>query len=140
MTTTTTTPADPVQKLVDLTREKRELEDRLQQVVQELTARESQVLDLFAHNGYTRISTKDGATAYLSRSLYARLNRDENDSHESAHQALTEHDLEYLVKPTVNLNSLKAWVRQMERDGTPIPEGLQPWIKTSEIFKVKVKL
>ena len=130
---------------VVLTMRKREIEAELRKIKAELELSESELAIYFAQEGVQSIKIDEG-TAYLKRELYARLKPDTNGTYEEAHEALRSHGLEYMVKATVNLSTLKAYVREQERkrdDAEPdeklLPDGLEQYITVTEAFRVLVK-
>ena len=129
-----------VARAVELRRENRDLKARMEQNTAELNRLDPVIAEQFAKRQIKSQKRTTGETIYLERNLYASLVRDDDGEHAGAHAAMREHGLEWLVKDKVDSGSLSAWVREQERQETEIPQGLLPFLKISEVYKVKVRL
>ncbi len=129
---------EELKELMDLTRDKRKLEAELNSKKKRIAILEPRVAEWMALNEYKALKVND-TTAILHRELFASLIRDEDGTHTSAHKALQESGLGYLVKEDVATQSLKAYVKNADKTGDPIPEGALPFIKISEVFQVRVR-
>jgi methionine synthase II (cobalamin-independent) len=92
------------------------------------------VLEYFAENGLDKV-TIDGQTLYTTTKVWARLDGDV----ETVAPALQFYGLGYLIKPTVNTNSLSSWYREQLDTGQEIPQGLQAILKVSDSPDISVR-
>ena len=129
-----------VERAVELRRENRDLKARMDSNTAELTRLDPIIAEQFAKRQIQSQKRTTGETIYLDKSVYASLVRDEDGEHQGAHQALRNHGLDWLVKDKVDSSSLSAWVREQQKQKTEIPEGLLPFLKISEVYRVKVRL
>ena len=129
-----------VERAIELHRETRELEARAKENRAELQRLDPVIIEQFGANQIQQQKMKGGATIFLEKSVYTSLVQDDNGEHTGAHQALMENGLDWLVKDKVESTSLSAWVREQKRLETEIPEGLLPFLKISEVYRVKVRL
>lgn len=113
----------------------RELEAQLKSHKGELARREERLLENFAAGGIQNMKTSAGQTVYLNREVFARLVGDTK----SAHTALRRVGLGDLIKPTVNAQTLRAYVREKEESGEEIPRGLQPYIDIAEVYRLRMR-
>ena len=120
-------------------RENQELKERMDANAAELKRLDPMIIERFTQRQIRQQKMLTGETVWIEKSVYASLVRDENGEHAGAHRALQEHGLEWLVKDKVDSQSLSAWVREQEKQETEIPEGLLPFLKISEIYRVKVR-
>lgn len=127
-----------INKYVALTMEKRKIQARERVINQELATLEDLVKDIMGQNGWSSVSTEDGVV-FIRREVFARLRKDEEGSYESAYQALREAGLEYMVKDTVNTQTLTAYVREQEDCEEPLPQTAEPWILKEELFRARVR-
>ena len=129
---------EELKELMELTRDKRRLEAELNSKKKKIAILEPRVADWMALNEYKSLKVND-TTAILHRELFASLVKDEDGTHTGAHKALQDSGLGYLVKEDVATQSLKAYVKNADKTGDPIPEGALPFIKISEVFQVRVR-
>ena len=129
---------EELKELMELTRDKRDLEAQLNSKKKRIAILEPRVAEWMALNEYKSLKVNE-TTAVLHRELFASLVRDEDGTHTGAHKALQESGLGYLVKEDVATQSLKAYVKNADKTGEPIPEGALPFIKISEVFQVRVR-
>ena len=134
-----TDPRNPALEFVSKTNEKRRLDNALEKVKAEITQLEPEVIDQLNDLNMTRMTTTLGATVHLQTEVLASLVSDPNGTKDGAHQALRDHDLEYLVKEGVNAQSLKAYVSERKKYKEEIPEGLREYIKVTERPRARVR-
>ena len=132
------TDSEILNRYASLTMEKRALQAREKIVTQDLATLEERVTDIFAENGWSSVATA-GGTVYLHREVFARLAKDEEGGYDEAHSALNACGLGYMVKGTVNSQSLRAYVREREEYGEEIPPEAARWIIKTEMFRARVK-
>lgn len=136
MGNTTPTPVasiDPTlgtaRQYVQYVHEKQRLEASLKLVKEQMDELEPRVLDHMANNGVQRM-TVDGITLHIRRELWARATSPE------APDVLRAHDLGFMARETVNAQTLSAWVREQDANGTPIPEAIAAVIAVAEVYKL----
>ena len=127
-----------VKSFVKKTQEKRKLEAKIKTMTSELRDIEERVITYFERQGLQNLRTEAG-TAYLNRKLFASLNVNGDGTKEAAHAALRATGLDYMVKDTVNANTLSAHVRELDANGDELPDELQPHIKVSEVFRIGIR-
>ncbi len=128
-----------VQRSIELRRENRDLKNRMDANAAEINRLDPIITEQFARRQIQSQKRTTGETIYIEKSVYASLVRDDDGEHSGAHQALREHGLEWLVRDNVNSNALSAYVREQRKLETEIPEGLLPFLKISEVYRVKVR-
>jgi hypothetical protein len=126
-----------LKEFLRLTTEKRNLNEKLENIEKSLKELESGVIDHMADEGIQSINI-DGYSLYIHKQIRAScLNTKIMKQYE--HQ---------LVKETVNANTLAAWVREQledgewERDdqGSPVvPEELREAIKVTEQISARAR-
>ena len=117
-----------------LVKECRELDAALKKRKEERDGQELKLLDAFRAEGVQSIKTKEGL-AYLRRDLWSSLT--------APAEQLQGTCLEWLLKPSVNTQTLSATVREWERDADDLPilpEEVKDLIKVTEVFKVGVRI
>lgn len=122
-----------------LTRRKRELEKELNFLKEDLTRRESQLADTMTAEGIQQLKTAEGATVYLNEAVFASLVKDADGETAGALAALKAQELGWMVKETVNANTLRSWVKETEKAGGALPPELTPWVKVSRLPRVGVR-
>ena len=115
-----------------LTEERRKLEAEVKKLATDLAGREEMLVEEFAKAGIQNIKTSTGATVYLNREVFAKLVGDQK----KAHTALRRAGLGDFIKDTVNSQTLRAWVREMDE---VLPKGLQPYIDITEVFRMRMR-
>ena len=135
MTTTTETLGKRVGEYAAQTQAIRDIEQDLKRRKDELRRLEERLLETFAQGGIRNMKTAAGQTVYLNRELFARLVGDTENAHAALHQA----GLGDFIKPTVNAQTLRAYVREKEDGGEEIRQGLQPYIDVTEVYKLRVR-
>ena len=116
-------------------KECRELDAEIKKRKEERDQMEAQLLQAFIQEGVQSIKTAEGM-AYMRRDLWASLVGSPN--------TLVDTPLDWLIKPSVNQQSLSSAVREYPRDelsDLPIlPEEVKELIKVVEVFKIGVRL
>ena len=124
----------------DLTQRKRDLERQLAFVKEELTRRESLLAEDLDQAGLQQLKTRAGAVIYRHEALFASLAKDPDGEPTAALAALREQGLGWMVKPTVNANTLRSWVKEQEQSSEGLPAELRPHLKISRLPRVGVRL
>ena len=116
-------------------KECREMDGELKRRKEARDQMEAQLLQAFIQEGVQSIKTAEGM-AYMRRDLWASLVGSPN--------TLVDTPLDWLIKPSVNQQSLSSAVREYPRDelsDLPIlPEEVKELIKVVEVFKIGVRL
>lgn len=136
--------ASYVKSYVALHNEKREAERSLASIKKQIADVEPHVMDHLTQMGYDNIKV-DGTTIYIKRNL--RANIVGGVDKEAMAEAFKKFDMEYLIKPTVNANSLSSYFRNEEDalDTPPedvadlVPEELREFVKLFEQFQLGVR-
>ena len=111
-----------------------EAEEALKGLKAEYSAQEEVLLRDYETDGIQNMRTVDNRTVYLHQDLYVKLVGDTDEGHDAIRAAGGSD----LVKYGVNASSLRAWVKELvASDG--IPEGLQPFIETTDGFHIRVR-
>ena len=121
-----------VSEFADLTEQRRKLEAEVKKLATDLAGREERLVEEFGQAGIQNIKTATGQTIYLNREIFAKLVGDQK----KAYTAFRRAGLGDFVKETVNANTLRAWVREMDE---VLPKGLQPYIDVSEVFRIRMR-
>jgi len=121
-----------VAEFADLTEKRRKLEAEVKRMATELAAREEKLVDEFAQAGIQNIKTKTGQTIYLNREVFAKLVGDQK----KAYTAFRRAGLGDFVKETLNANTLRAYVREMDE---VLPRGLQPYVDITEVYRMRMR-
>ena len=129
-----------VERAIVLHREIRDMETQVKQHRAELQRLDPVIIEHFAAAQLQQQKMKTGETVYLEKSTYTSLVADANGNHNAAHQALIDYGPQWLVKDKVDSSSLSAWVREQRRDEIEIHEDLIPFLKISDVYRVKVRL
>ena len=132
MITKPKTISDLVTEYAELTEKRRNLEAEVKRLATDLAAREEMLVEAFAKAGIQNIKTKTGQVVYLNREVFAKLVGD----HKKALTAFRRAGLGDFVKESVNANTLRAYVREMDE---VLPEGLQPYIDITEVFRMRMR-
>lgn len=114
-------------------RECGDMDAELREKKRERDALEQQLLEAFRNEGIQSIRTNDGL-AYLRRDLWASLTKSPEN--------LRGTSLEWLIKDSVNQQTLSATVRELPRDEEDLPilpEEVKELIKVTEVYKVGVR-
>lgn len=131
--------AAKMHRMIELRRRRDELKLLLDEVTREEAALSETLVDQFADAGVQNVKTPQG-TLYLHRSVSASLAVPEGMTPEQVFMTLQAHGLGWLVKETVNPQTLSAWVRERDKAGEPLPEGLAEIVRPFEKYTVRVRL
>ena len=123
-----------VQAYIDKRAEIDEAEDKLAALKAEYKLQEEVLLRDYELDGIQSMNV-DGKNVHLYRDLYVKLVGDIDEAHEALRVA-GEGDL---LKYGVNSQSLRARVKELEASDNGIPEGLQPFIETTEAYKIRIR-
>ena len=121
-----------VAEFADLTEQRRKLEAEVKKLATDLAAREERLVEEFGQAGIQNIKTAAGQTVYLNREVFAKLIGD----HKKALTAFRRAGLADFVKETVNAQTLRAYVREMDE---VLPKGLQPYVDITEVFRMRMR-
>lgn len=122
-----------------MTRRKRELEKELNFLKEDLARREGQLADTMTAEGVQQLKTAEGATVYLNEAVFASLVKDPDGETAGALAALKAQELGWMVKETVNTNTLRSWVKEVEKSNGALPPAITPWVKVSRLPRVGVR-
>ena len=114
------------------TEQRRQLDAESKRLATEIAALDEQLVEAFAQAGIQNIKTKTGQTVYLNREVFAKLIGD----HKKALTAFRRAGLADFVKETVNAQTLRAYVREMDE---VLPKGLQPYVDITEVFRMRMR-
>ena len=114
------------------TEARRKLDSESKRLATEIAALDEKLVEQFAQAGIQNIKTKTGQTVYLNREVFAKLVGD----HEEALDAFRTAGLGDFVKESVNSQTLRAYVREMDE---VLPEGLRPYIDITEVFRMRMR-
>lgn len=123
-----------VNRLVELTVRKRELEAQAKELAREIQELEESLLEQFGEAGISSVRA-EGGTVSLSRQLWATC---ADGDYSRACAALHAAGLDEFVQPRFNSNTLSAYFRELDRDGRPIPKALEGAIDVAERFSLRV--
>ena len=122
-----------IQAYIDKRAEIDEAADKLEVLKAEYKLQEEVLLRDYETDGIQSMNVS-GKNVHLYRDLYVKLVGDIDD----AHEALRAAGGSDLLKYGVNASSLRAWVKELvASDG--IPEGLQPFVETTDGFHIRVR-
>lgn len=141
---TTVTEPTLLDKFVQITTRKRDLESEVNLLKKQLAPLEAQLLDEYAQEGVRSKATTDGATVYLNRKIWARAG---DGGKPAACIALRNAGLGAFIEEGFNTNSLSAHFRELaktrEAEGAPLtdvadllPEELRGAIHLTEDHKL----
>ena len=128
------TLGERIQAYIDKRAEIDEVEEALKELKAEYSAQEEVLLRDYETDGIQSMKV-GGSSVYLYRDLYVKLVGDIDEAHEAL-RAAGEGDL---LKYGVNASSLRARVKELEASYDGIPEGLQPFIETTEAYKIRIR-
>lgn len=129
---------------VALSDEKAALDARLKVVKDELAALSDLLATQFALAGVPRM-TVNGRTVYLHRQVWASVQPEDGDL-DAAFKVLERYDMGWMVKPTVNSQTLSARIREMEKEFEgldfqdfldSLPPDLRDALRITEKFEVR---
>ena len=126
---------DELRRYVALEERRRKLEAEIDTIKAEVAELEQRLLPQFEQGGLQRVSI-DGRTVYIERKLWARA-KDGNKA--AVCKALKRCHLGDYVEETFNTNSLSAYIRELDREGRPLPPSLAVVLDVSEVFKLRTR-
>ena len=121
-----------VSEYANLTKKRRDLEAEANRLKTELLAIEEKLVEEFSQAGVQNVKTTAGQTVYLNREVFAKLVGDQK----KAYTALRRAGLGDFVKETVNAQTLRAYVREVDE---VLPKGLQPYIDITEVYRMRMR-
>ena len=128
------TLGERIQAYIDKRAEIDEAEDKLEVLKAEYKLQEEVLLRDYETDGIQSMKV-GGSSVYLYRDLYVKLVGDIDEAHEAL-RAAGEGDL---LKYGVNSTTLKARVKELDASYDGIPEGLQPFVETTEAYKIRIR-
>jgi len=128
------TLGERIQAYIDKKEEINKAEDELEKLKAEYKLQEEVLLRDYETDGIQSMNVS-GRNVHLYRDLYVKLVGDIDEAHEAL-RAAGEGDL---LKYGVNSQSLRARVKELEASDNGIPEGLQPFIETTEAYKIRIR-
>ena len=129
------TLGERIQAYIDKRAEIDEVEEALKELKAEYSAQEEVLLRDYETDGIQNMRTVDNRTVYLHQDLYVKLVGDIDEAHDAL-RAAGEGDL---LKYGVNASSLRARVKELDASYDGIPEGLQPFVETTEAYKIRIR-
>lgn len=123
-----------IQNFIEVTGREKELKAELKVLGEEKSGLQEIILAHFEQNSIQNIK-QNGVTVYLKRELWA--GREERVSNEEAAQALNDAGLSEYIGPTTQ--SLSAYLRELDKEGEPLPEKLRGKIKLTETYKIQAR-
>lgn len=126
---------EELKRFVSLEERRRQLEAEIDTIKAEAAELEGVLLPQFEQGGFEKVSI-DGRTVYVERKLWAKA---KDGDKTAVCQALKRARLGDYVEETFNTNSLSAYVRELDREGRPLPPSLREVLEVSEIFKLRTR-
>lgn len=127
---------EDVKQYIALSGRAKELGTKLDSVKEEIAQLQDKLLKDFEREGVANL-TVDGRTVYLHRQLWARA-RPEVERHEIT-SALKRAGLGQFVSESFNMQTLSAWVRELEAAEEALPPELSDVLTTSEVWSLRVR-
>jgi hypothetical protein len=126
---------DELKRFVALEERRRALEAEIEAVKAEAAELEALLLPQFEQSGLERVAI-DGRTVYVERKLWAKA---KDGDKAAVCKALKRCRLGDYVEETFNTNSLSAYVRELDREGRPLPPSLATVLDVSEVFRLRTR-
>ncbi len=126
---------DELKRFVALEERRRALEAEIDTLKAEAAELEQRLLAQFEQSGMERVAI-DGRTVYVERKLWAKA---KDGDKAAVCKALKRCRLGDYVEETFNTNSLSAYVRELDREGRPLPPTLAAVLDVSEVFKLRTR-
>ncbi len=126
---------EELRRFVALEERRRQLEAEIETVKAQTSELEQALLPQFEQSGMERVSI-DGRTVYIERKLWAKA---KDGDKPAVCKALKRCRLGDYVEETFNTNSLSAYVRELDREGRPLPPSLATVLDVSEVFKLRTR-
>ena len=127
-----------LKQYIELTDLKRRLEAQLKDTKSRMAELEPHIVEQFQEDG-TQSVNMDGFTVYLNRQLFASAADGDKDAMIQAMKGCGDESWSFLVRDSVNSQSLSARIRECDLDenGMPmLPDSLQDVIKVAEVFRL----
>ena len=126
-----------LKEFVEKDARKQALKRELNQLNKELNELEPELLESFAEEGVESIKV-DGRIVFLHRQIWAQVvggacNRP------LAVEALKRAGLSDFVSENFNSNQLSAYMRELERNGEPLPEEFDGILEANEKFSLRTR-
>ena len=133
---TTTTEISLYERYGELYERKRELEATLKAISDELAGLEPVVQDKMLQDGITSAKLQSGMLLYQQRMLWARA----KDGDRAATAAgLKRIGLADFVHEDFNVNSLSAYVRELDKTGESRPDGFDEIVQVDEEYRIRAR-
>jgi hypothetical protein len=132
-----------VNEFIMLNKEKDALEGRVEAIDQRLRELKVELSAAFIEANMQNIQVGD-RKVYLARNLWSSFVP--GDDLDNALAIFRKHQLDWMIKPTINGQTLSSWVREQERASDAIdftafveslPEDLRSVLRISEVFDVR---
>ena len=123
-------------RFVELEKQRRDLETRLKALKEETTKLKESILSDFEEAGMSK-TVVEGMTVYVHRQLWASAI---DSDYERACQALKSAGLNDYVQERFNINSLSAYVRELDKAGDPLPSEFDGCIDVKERFEIRTRI
>lgn len=104
-------------------------------IKEQADALEAKLIEAFAEEGIQNVKV-DGQTIYLRRDLFAQKRPGTEAS--DLEGALVKAGLDHFIKASVNMQSLSAYLRDLDKTETELPDELAVVIQPFERFSVRV--
>lgn len=127
------TNINTIERYAKLENQRSELKDELTAVEAKLDELRQGVLDYMQSHSLDKI-TSAGRTLYLRRELWA--GRPENVTPEDLSRALSDLGLDDFHADAPKMQALSAWLRELDKSGEKMPEGLTPYLVANEVYKI----
>lgn len=124
-------------RLVELTRQRKNLEADLDPILEELASVRDAVVAEFVREGTQNWKSADGALVYLNRKLFASMKPGVDPA--AACEILRSNGFDFVVETKPSSTKLAAWIREQEQMAEGVlPESLDGWLpeKVRELFVV----
>lgn len=103
-----------------------------------VSALEQRLLEAMAEAGMQSLKLETGQTIYRQTDTYAGV-ADGFTKETLAELLANEDQFRDLVKPQLNLMSLRARIREIEEAGEQLPDVVRQQVKMNEVHRVKVR-
>lgn len=127
---------EALKKFARLDTRKRRLKERLERVTAECERAEQALKLQFEQVGQTRARAYN-RTFYLKREVWASIDPLHTTE---AYKALRALELDWMIKETVNSQTLSAWVREQPEDENMehiVPAKLRPYLRVNDDYRVR---
>lgn len=128
-----------VQAYVELRRREKERDSERKAVKAEADALEQELLDEFSSAGVDSLRVDDGAggkaTVYLHQQIWAK--RPEGVDPKAVCDAFEAVGLGDFVNETYNAQTVSSWLRDLDREGKPIPAEFDGLLEGTTVFSVR---